>query len=217
MGKSKTLIIATPRSGSTVLAQYFFKVHKCVRHLEPWNPKLNQGYEFPFILENNCVVKTIVDQVPFNFKSNDPVEFYHELIKMFDLVIFLCRKDKEAVIRSVAYQLKLEEKDLELGKERNWHRPYYLEDLTDLNVELPTNRWHKSFTVRQLIDNIYNIFDNVSNSLGAKVTWYEDLYSGDKAKVDHIIKDWGPSHTYNKIIKHIHPSNRYFKTNRTTI
>ena len=198
----KVLILGTPRSGTTRLARYFQSGLNYTIHLEPWNEYIRTSetrYSFPFALESNCAVKSIIHQLPDEYSDISFTEFYKELLKEYELVIFLSRKDREAVLKSYTFQRELMIEDEKLGRPNSWHRPYNLKD----NYSLPIEKY------RQEVDSYFEIFDKVKQDLNLEVTWYEDLYSGNKNKVSNIIKKWGKEHSFDNIIKYVHPSKRY--------
>ena len=204
----KVLIIGIPRSGTTNLARYFNIALNYQAHIEPWNIDLRkpQGtlYPYPFELEKNCVVKTIVHQLPESIHT-DYKEFYREAIKEYDLVILLSRKDREAVLMSFTYHKERMFEDVRAKRSYSWHLPYHIEDESLVPIEKR----------RSEAENFFRIFDEVKDDLNIKVTWYEDLYSGNESKVKEIIKDWGEEHTYEKIIEFVHPSKRYKRKKST--
>ena len=62
------------------------------------------------------------------------------------------------------------------GKYR-WHRSYKL----DGEVDTSNMGWY--------IERAYEMLDEVQKATGIPFTYYEDIYSGDKSKVDLFIKD----------------------------
>lgn len=190
----KILIIGSARSGTTTLLNAFVKVLGLKKFGEPWNKGLrgDKILPWPFTFPTNCVVKTLIEHKPDTFIGTYE-EFYLELIKQFDKVIILSRKDKKEALISWTYAFEYNR-----DNHTAWHKPY-TPDISNLDL----NKYLAD------INNIYALLNSISKTVDIETTWYEDLYSGDKIQVEKILKKWGINIDYLKFYSYINPEKRY--------
>jgi len=189
----KILIVASSRSGSTTLTRMIGNILNYVQYHEPFNyghPSYASKI-FPKILSNNCVVKSIIDQKPIG--GGDILEFYKKYVNKFDKVILLSRKNKQEVYESMLHRVTY-------FWNGDWHTPYIYE-------ELPEND-----RVRKWVQHQSNLLESLSEISNIPITWYEDIYSGNKALVELKIKEWKiDSVTYENSKKYLNTENKYRK------
>ena len=202
MVRPNILIVGPHRSGSTNLMNSLSKIlgSHCIE--EPWNYYLHSKgkYDYPFFLKDYGVVKSLIEQKAAEWKKPDIVDFYLHCIELFDYVIILNRKDRIALAESYARQMQF-------GEVGSWHVKYIIEDTSVLNLELDKiNTW---------CDNI----NELSKKSNIPVTWYEELYSGDKVKFTNEVSKWNLDINIDSFFNHFNPKNRYrkFINKQTTI
>ena len=183
----KVLIIVISRSGSTTLTEMLSELLDYKSFHEPFNyisPKLiNLNKDFPRVICDNSVVKTIVTQFPN--KVNNSIDFLLGYSCGFDKVILLSRKNKQHVYESLLHNYI---KNLN----GNWHEEYFYKNLSE------------STEVRSIVEKQYMYINKLSKLLHIPITWYENLYSNDKYLIDIEIKKWDiESIQYENAIKYI--------------
>lgn len=163
----KVLIIGTPRSGTSTLNRAIGTSANLKRYGEPWNRNLHSNIlPFPYEFESKCVVKTLVNQIPYGYDNFPIHDFYSELLKLFDKVILLGRKSREDLLISFTYQMQSDIAD-PTRVSTDWHTKYQ-PDIPALDLE----------TYRSDINYICDLLLDVSKYFNLPITWYEDLYSG---------------------------------------
>lgn len=186
----KILIIATPRSGSTVLTESIVQLLGCTSYHEPYNyshPSI-ASQKFPKILPDNVVVKTMINQSPKNFLT--PFEFYVDEIKKYDKVILLSRKNTYLAYESFNYKIKTD-------PEGNWHKAYnYIENKFNVTLFKDYLEWTTTLIKFSLESNI-------------PIVWYEDLYTDSKLKTEKIIKSWNLGGNIKDIVENFNPKYKY--------
>ena len=190
----RILIIATPRSGSTVLTNSISKLLECVEYHEPYNPKhpIPSHQNFIKNLPSSVVVKTMIHHIPLD--EINSIEFYKKQIKYYDKVILLSRRDVLSSYESYNHNT------IE-NFNGNWHQPYkYKERELNLNLYNSYLKW-----ISTLID--YSLLNNIP------ITWYEDLYNIDSSITKNIIDSWQLSDNVNIILPNFDIKNKYRKSN----
>lgn len=189
----KILIIATPRSGSSTLTSVLTKKLKCNSWFEPYNfthPTLKKRVPFNKP-EGRIVVKTMINQVPYKNYSTSAnyIDFYKQEIKNYDRVIILTRKDILSAYESYNFKVK---KD----PHGNWHSSYIYRDV-DFDSELYSQyiTWTSKIIELSFQQNI-------------PITWYEDLYSGNKETLSILTNQWNIGINESELLKEL---NRYKK------
>ena len=93
----RIMLIAEPRTGSTSLGKYFFKVKpKYNVFLEPFNILKHESISYDEVLKHDdCFVKQLYKQIPQEYNDIPRYEFYDIVFKDFDKIVFLSRKDLE--------------------------------------------------------------------------------------------------------------------------
>jgi len=188
----RILIIATPRSGSTVLTNTISKLLDCVEYHEPYNSKhpVKSPVEFIKKLPSSVVVKTMIHHVPFDGIGS--IDFYKKEINHYDKVILLSRQDVRSSYES--YNHNINE-----NFNGNWHQPYkYKERDLDLNLYNSYLKWTST-----LID--YSLAVNLP------ITWYEDLYNKDINVTKNIISSWNISNNVDGALSNFNPTAKYRK------
>ena len=171
----KILIIATPRSGSTVLARTLGDLFKLKVFFEPF---LSNYIGEKYINKGPHIIKTMVWDIEtstFNFDA-------------YTHIIYLTRKDIKQSAESYSYQL-----NTNLNNPGNWHKKYYISK--SLNIE------NEYKLLKEGYDTLHKLSDNI--------VYYEDIYSGDKIRVEKTFKKIGLEIDYNKIQSKINPLRRY--------
>jgi len=108
----------------------------------------------------------------------------------FDKVIILARKDLKAQLESFTFALKNDK----------WHENYKVND-----IEI-VKEYYYNFNAMRL-----NI-EKLSKEINIPITWYEDLYSGNKNLVLDTIKLWNLRLEYKYLKEFIDPIKKYRKT-----
>ena len=201
----KILIEAIPRCGSTTLMKALGKVYKCRVGLEPWLKSTYHETRTLNFLEDipvkNVVVKTMVTQIPSDGDWEDRLNIHTEFAKQFDLVIFLGRKNKKEQIESF---LHAKFKKGYIG----WHGKY------NFDVELLDEHYTKYGTK---YDFHMSELKALAKNLGKEIIWYEDLYSGDKNRVNDCLKNLPNNISYDTLKKYIDPIHKYRTSDKILI
>lgn len=157
----KIILIYTPRSGSTSILKYFSKLkpyYSCYN--EPWFDWMqenlyNEVIDYQQVISNeNVFVKSALKTLPV------PLE---QIIKDFDKVIFLLRRNKQEQVESAAL-VTME------GGYLNYKKRKYWVDSIDKN---DLNRLNDRYDI--LNDTIHKASQDFNKTL----YYYEDLYHGD--------------------------------------
>ena len=149
----KILIIALPRTGSTNLLNTLSVQHNIKSMFEPFDGTNRFNYHKDI---KNVVVKTIVEQQPN--ESVSYIDFIINLIKEFDEVILLSRKDLKACSESHAYCVFNKNNNFNSVTEYYWE-PTPIDELCYSNVI----KWN-------------DILIEISKLINIPITYYEDLY-----------------------------------------
>ena len=191
----KVLILASPRSGSTILIRSLSKHLKLYPYGEPFNYGLNRPkIEYPLKLSKNSIVKTLVYQVPESY-TDSKVDFYDKFKDEFDKVILLTRKTLQETYESYAYNYFYH-------PDGNWPFKYWYK-------EVPFN--HKMYSA---VEKDYLKIIDYSVRWNIPITYYEDLYSGNKDLILELFKVWGLELDYEEMYKYLDPKNKYRKTGK---
>ena len=177
----KILIVGIARSGTTSLlrgikAQGFYGIS------EPYNEWVRSELSYPLEeldQHTNIVVKTNSYQKPKNYKGTW-VDFVKEFSKSFDKLIFLDRYNLDEHYESI---LNL------------WHKSHIKKQSVMsswVSEDIP-NLFRVGFSAgggMQRLQKEKTELKQLSIELKTDITYYEDLYSNDKPKVDKIITDF---------------------------
>jgi len=194
----KILVIATPRSGSTTLTNSIAVVLGYDKYHEPFNynhPKL-AFRTFPDQFPEDVIVKTLFHQIPLD--SDNPFLFYKDEILKYDKVIILARQDLKASYESFNHNLAHNEKG-------NWHLPYVYKGV-DFNLNLYKDylKWTSDIIEFSCISNI-------------EITWYEDLYFGDRKKSLQTINNWNIGVNAEQLLNTLKNRKKYRINNKETL
>jgi len=187
----KILILASARSGSTILIRALSKILRLYPYGEPFNYGLpNRPDTYPFPLQSRSIVKTLVHQRPQKYDGKE--DFYQVYKREFDKVILLTRKDLQQTYESLSYNVH--------------NHP---------NGDWPFRYWYKKVPFKQeLYDSVglqYKQILQYSKKWDIPVTYYENLYSGNKEIIYECIKTWNLKIDYDRLYHFIDPKNRYRK------
>lgn len=141
----KICIIGLPRCGTTAL-YFFIRNHLSQEYTcenEPWNTKRNVEFT------DNCFFKLVINDTVVNQLNDDETifDFTYDIIDKFDKVVFIKRKEKDGMVKSLAHQLIYRYKNYD-------YRMKFAEEYYD--------KW-------------IPIFDEITKN--KKVYYYEDLYT----------------------------------------
>lgn len=194
----KILIEAIPRSGSTALLKALGKIYNCTPLSEPWlraddHETLTHDF-LSFSKTNNVVIKSMASQFPSDSEWKDRLNIHTKFAKQFDAVICLGRKNKREQIESFAHAIKNNKEPHE------WHGKYnYKNNLLDDEYK------------KYGIDYDTHMLDlkSLAENLGIEIIWYEDLFSGDKNKVNSCLKNLPKDINYESLKKYIDPLQKY--------
>lgn len=200
VGIVKILIIGIHRSGTTSLAK---GLHASLEgdftlFREPYNSGTREYWGVchlhPFSWPDSCIVKMLIDQLPYGFKGNY-LDYFTSIVSDFDRVILLKRKNKKQVLESFS------------------HANYYHETKGRFS-------WHSSYTYDQnvntekykmYINDLYQQLGELQKTLNIKYTYYEDLYSGNRDKVNKFLKRNKLTVNLEEFFKFVDPSKKYRK------
>jgi hypothetical protein len=168
----KILIIATPRTGSTELTFRISRILSLKPIFEPFIDMNPFNYKHPSFMEHHslpddCVVKSLVGQIPYrkrmNMNNDDLInickEFYEMYSKNFDKVILLGRYDLVAQAESWNW-----------FTHKNDNEPYVY-----------TKQPHYDENEKYIHDR-NRILRQLSRHLDLPITYYEDIYNQDSTK-----------------------------------
>lgn len=194
----KILIEAIPRSGSTVLMKALAKIYNCRTITEPWLKAAYHETLSQNILKErkikNVVIKCMASQVPSDGTYEDRLDIHTRFAKQFDMVICLGRKNKKEQVESFVHAIKNN------INPKEWHGKYTFNDnITDYDY----NQYGIQYDGHML--DLKLLADN----LGSEIIWYEDLFSGDKDRVDQCLKNLPDNISYDSLKKYINPVLKY--------
>lgn len=210
---SKILILGIGRSGTTNLIKGLGDCLPYKMYGEPFNRNLTPTLTPEKVLSHkNVIVKTLIDQMDREYWvdfEGDLEDFYKKtmdfnlkFLKNFDNVILLSRKNQKENIESRLYQRTY-------GNKQTWHVPYFIPGSfkDDKLIETVTNR------VKYGAETL----EKVSKQINIPITWYEDLYSGDKNKIKPIIDSWGLEIEIEKLYPYLDPSKKYRQNKKSDL
>ena len=157
----KIALIYTARSGSTSILKYFSKLkpdYECFN--EPWFPWMVSNVYNGNVLNYDDLIsksKIFLKTTPINC----PVSF-ETLIKDFDKVIFLLRRDKKEQIES-SILLHKESSFLDSTK-----RKYNIHEITQYEIDVITKKY----------DDLNTLIETTAAKHSLPIYYYEDLYYG---------------------------------------
>lgn len=198
----KILIIGLPRCGTTALAKGLSESCNLKKFLEPWNiSKHYTTFPYPYDFGENCIVKTLIEQIPVEVKDLNFLEYYNRLSNDFDKIILLGRKNLEDVTISYTYQL-IEERNNSNRIPQDWQKPY-IPDIEEKEL-----KWN-----RPIINKKNELLGKLSKDLQVPITWYEDLFSGNPKYVNSFLDNLDIDIDRNKLYLFLDPKNKLRKTN----
>lgn len=143
----RILIIAIPRSGSTNLLYNLSEKNKLKPIFEPYG-RFKKSYD---TTENNIIVKTIINQYENNI----------ELVKNFDTVILLSRKNLVECAESFSFLMKNRDNGFKVNTS------YFYENISKEEFENYYN----------MILDYHTQLLKLSDVLNIPITYYEDIYN----------------------------------------
>ena len=209
----KILIISAPRAGSTSLFNGLYKsLHNFKGFCEPFNGgneslgNSNKEYSLNY---SNLLVKLL----PWTYFNSKPLPIYfthslfqhnylpfstflhyliEDLIKYssnFNKIILLRRKNEIESAKSMAYA----------SSNNEYHIPYFYDNTKyDYNEDL------------NFILNSNKAIENLSNKLNIPITYYEDLFTGNKDNIkDFVLQNQLPISNFEDFYFYLNPKNRY--------
>ena len=192
----RVLIVGTHRSGTTNLANALSEILSLEMLQEPWNYYLFNEEEnlYPEVIYKYGIIKSLVQQYPKSWKNNNIVDFYADLISKYSNVVLLGRKDRKALAESYFRQMQF-------GNE-NWHTEYTLQSTSMLKIDM------------DFINRYCDILEEISKLVNIPITWYEDLYSGERTKVLKSLENWNFSSNFSTdyFMNFVNPINKYRKS-----
>jgi len=188
----KILILASARSGSTILVRSLANILRLYPYGEPFNEGVYHGRNVlndPFKLRKSCIVKSLIEQVPSTWKKSD-IEFYKKWSDSFDHIILLTRKNIQETYESYSYC------------------KYYHSD-----GHWPFKYWYKEppfdEVLYKFVQTNHNKILRIGEDLNIPITYYEDLYSGEKDKIVDTINKWNLKINWEDLFKSVNPKLRY--------
>jgi hypothetical protein len=194
----KILIEAIPRSGSTVLMKALAKIYNCRAITEPWLKATYHETLSQNILEerkvNNVVIKSMASQVPSDGKYEDRLDIHTRFAKQFDIVICLGRKNKKEQVESFVHAIKNN------TGPKEWHGKYTFNDnISEEDYIEYGNQYDSHMSDLKLL----------AKNLDKEIIWYEDLFSGNKTRVNECLKYLPNNISYDNLKKYINPVLKY--------
>jgi len=195
----RTLIVGTPRSGTSSLLRAFGASNGFKRYGEPWNRWLYEKVlPFPYEFEENCNVKTLIHTLPKEYINKPITEFYDHLFPLFDNIILLGRKNFKNQLESYTYQLH-QELNTPTRNKVKWQHPYTVKG--DLPTHLYEDEMHK----------MCNQLTYLSEHSGIPITWYEDIYVDDLTVLTNFVSKFKGIKDKKSFFKKLNPRNRLRK------
>ena len=194
----KILIEAIPRSGSTALMKALAKIYNCRVITEPWLEAIYHERQSKDFLRQrkikNVVVKSMASQIPSDSTYEDRLDTHTRFAKQFDIVICLGRKNKKEQVESFVHAIKNNETPKE------WHGRYtFNNNISDYDYD--------QYGIQY--DNHMSDLVLLANNLSSEIIWYEDLYSGNKDRVNECLKNLPDNISYDSLKKYINPVLKY--------
>jgi len=194
----KILIEAIPRSGSTALMKALAKIYNCRAITEPWLKATYHETLSQNILKErkikNVVIKCMASQVPSDGTYEDRLDIHTRFAKQFDMVICLGRKNKKEQVESFVHAIKNNKNPKE------WHGKY------TFNNNIPDHDYNQ-YGIQY--DGHMSDLKLLADNLGSEIIWYEDLFSGDKDRVNQCLKNLPDNISYDSLKKYINPVLKY--------
>lgn len=192
------LILALPRTGSSILMEALGKALGMYIVNEPFNPVAKKDFSVSFdsiTPESNILVKSTIDATP---GDSDPIEWYGNFSKKFKHHIFLDRYDTYDQCISFT----------NAKKTNRWHDNYKAEiNEEDINK---CQIW---------ISKYKSMLEILSNQLNIPITYYENYFNQDvdirRNEINRVTKH------FNRVngdiyIGYTNPSRRYRKQRNTS-
>ena len=194
----KILIEAIPRSGSTVLLKAIGKIYNFRAITEPWlKATYHDRQSKDFLQERNVknvVIKTMASQVPSDGKYEDRLDIHTRFAKQFDIVICLGRKNKRKQVESFVHAIKNN------TGPKEWHGKYTFNDsISEEDYIEYGNQYDSHMSDLKLL----------AKNLNKEIIWYEDLFSGNKTRVNECLKYLPNNISYDNLKKYINPVLKY--------
>ena len=182
----RILIIALPRTGSSNLLKGIAEgnfLNESEVYYEPFHlSKTNQD----LVYTTNTLVKTLIEQT-----TN---EFLLQYKEKFDKVILLSRKNLFKATESLAYSFQSED----------FHKPY---EFSSKDIDKKWIKYSKNY-----IKKAYTQLLKFSSLTKIPITYYEDLYSGDKEFVKNFLKVYNIQvQNFDVMYECLNPKNKYRK------
>lgn len=149
----KILIVSLPRSGSTSLMNQISKKKNLKIISEPFDGRRKKEIK---LFPNNCVVKSIIKQYPYNV--DDIVEWYYNFSFEFDELILLSRRDLQSCWESLSFFTYNEKYGTLSTSEYYWEKT-------------PNIEFYKNYILE--CDELIN---KLSKKTAIKIQYYEDLF-----------------------------------------
>jgi len=155
----RIMLIAEPRTGSTSLGKYFFKVKpKYSVYLEPFNILKHESIPYSDVLKHDdCFIKQLYKQIPSEYNNITRYEFYDIVFNDFDKIVFLSRKNLEKQSESFSSALVSDK----------WEGQYMYDEKKD------SQKLELSLKVLQDVKNEMHQLAEIKQS---KIFYYEDLF-----------------------------------------
>ena len=229
MDKKSILIVGVHRSGTTFLGGKLGKqIGKFIS--EPWNSWVHidsyKASTYPidsYISKSDTVIKTFPDQLPINY-TGSKLDWLLEVVEYIGVsrTILISRKNFKEHLTSYTNLMYRVYK----------HRQFYKHTgIFDSSLKLPV---HSEWREEDIPEWYFNLKDeekknkndltknrdllfNLSTTIDKKITWYEDLFGGDREKSLEIIKSWNFNINENKLNTDLNPKYKKKKSNRTEI
>lgn len=154
----KILLISLPRTGSHSLMFKLAEEHNLKIHSEPFYIKnRKQNININWELEENFILKTIVNQVPADGIYN--IDFYKQFSNIFDEVILLSRRDLIACAESCSYMT------------------YYLDKGFSYNIKYKWKLTPNYNEIKSYIEKCNTDLLTLSTILHKDIIYYEDIFN----------------------------------------
>jgi len=202
----KILIISQGRSGSTNLLNYLSNsIPNHLSYNEPFNvDPIKVKNTIPLDLKApNLIVKTLVSYVPSNcytfFDTEQTIQkiinyYLNSLIPNFNKIVLLTRMNEIENVKSYYNSLET----------NKWHSPYHMPSSFSFS---------KDQRINSILSNIRNnnsILYRLSEIIKVPITYYEDIFTGDKNKIQNFLKQSQIEiSNFEKFYSYLDPKNRY--------
>lgn len=206
----KVVILAIARTGSTSLAkairdQGYFTI------LEPYAGSFGKKYEIPLKeakLYSKFCVKTVITQTQgLSLTKNETIDFYLNVLRDFDKVILLDRKNTIEHTESLAHLDYLHGLGI-----TDLHLKYDYDIIADNEKEKFYNKAY------DILISSKDMLNTIAYRTQNKIIYYEDIFNSNKdVVIDNLSKIFQTGFNLDRMAENLDVKNKYRVTKKSTI